>query len=517
MPAAGGDRPNVVLLVSDNQTADSLGCYGNTEHETPRLDRIAREGALFLRAFCTNGLCSPARASILTGLMPSQHGVHLAMPDDDVIAKADDYDTTREFRSMAQTLRDHGWATAMVGKWHLGNNRCPGNGFEHWVALSKGHTTDFYDNEVWEGGERQRVVGRHIVEHFTDRAIDYIEGRERDRPFFLMVNYDGPYVLPPTVVGADERNPFWERFANRSFRPFPPVDDRLIASLALPFDFDLDPAEEYTLASAFNNIWWTVRVHNDQATRANVAAQNALVDHSVGRIVDALDAEGLTGDTLVIATTDQGNPYGQRGLWGHPVWTDPPYMHDVSFRVPLIVRRPGAVAAQRVVDDVVSHVDLLATVLDHVGLGDIEVVGSPGRSLEAALRGGALGAVAPTEVGGDAAFFENETARSIRTREWLYTRFLDGVGEPELYDLVADPEQWTSVADDPAHAEVVAALDARLAAFFDLYADDRYDLWHGGTGQAMVSRYLHFKERWGPGWEPTMEVGPAFADGSGGV
>ena len=107
--------PNVVMLVTDNQSADSLGCYGNSEHETPHTDRLAREGTRFLRAFCTNGLCSPSRASILTGLMPSQHGVHLAMPDDEVIPKEPGYDTTREFRSIPQTLRDAGYVTAMVG------------------------------------------------------------------------------------------------------------------------------------------------------------------------------------------------------------------------------------------------------------------------------------------------------------------------------------------------------------------------------------------------------------------
>jgi len=498
--------PNVVMLVTDNQSADSLGCYGNVEHETPRIDRLAREGALFLRAFCTSGLCSPTRASILTGLMPSQHGVHIAMPDDDVIPKADDYDVTREFRTLPFTLRQRGYATAMVGKWHLGNHRCPGHGFDHWVAFTKGHTTDFYDNEVYADGALHRVAGQHIVEHFSDRAIEYLATRDRDRPFFLQVNYDGPYVLPPTVVGADPRNPFYERFAGRSFRPFPPVDDRLIRSLATPFDFDLDPAEEYTLASAFNNVWWTVRMHNDQATRANIAAQHALVDHAIGRVVDALDAEGLADDTLLIVTTDQGNPYGQRGLWGHPQWTDPPFVHDVTFRVPLIVRRPGTVPAQRVVDEIVSHYDLFPTILDHTGITDVAIDGSPGRNLTALLRGGA----APGWR--DEAFFEAETARAIRTREHLYTRHLDGTGPPELYDLVADPEQWANVAGEPGQAAVVAALDARLVEFFGRHADPRYDLWNGGTGQAMVSRYLLFKARYGRDWDVTMDVGPAFSE-----
>lgn len=498
--------PNVVMLVTDNQSADSLGCYGNVEHETPRIDRLSREGTLFLRAFCTNGLCSPTRASILTGLMPSQHGVHIAMPDDDVLPKAADYDVTREFRTLPYTLRQRGYATAMVGKWHLGNYRCAGHGFDHWVAFTKGHTSDFYDNEVYADGALQRVVGQHIVEHFSDRAIDYLEQRDRGRPFFLQVNYDGPYVLPPTVVGADPKNPFYERFADRTFRRFPPIDDRLIRSLAAPFDFDLDPAEEYTLASAFNNVWWTVRMHNDQATRANVAAQNALVDHAIGRVVDALDAEGLTEDTLLVVTTDQGNPYGQRGLWGHPQWTDPPFMHDVTFRVPLVVRQPGAVQPQTVVDRVVSHCDLFPTILDHAGIDDVDLPASPGRSFAPALRG------EPLVDWADEACFEAETARSIRTPEFLYTSHLEGTGAPELYDLVADPEQWSNVAADPGQASTVARLDARLRDFFARYSDPRYDLWNGGTGQAMVSRYLLFKERYGRDWNVTMDVGPAYSD-----
>ena len=502
---AAPEFPNVVMLVTDNQSADSLGCYGNLEHETPRIDRLSREGALFLRAFCTNGLCSPTRASMLTGLMPSQHGVHIAMPDDDVLPKPADYDVTREFRTLPYTLAEHGYATAMVGKWHLGNFRHVGHGFEHWVAFPKGHTTDFYDNDVFVNGTIERVTDQHIVEHFSDRAIDFITRRDRTRPFFLQVNYDGPYVLPPTVVGADERNPFYERFARRSFRPFPPVDDRLIRSLAAPFDFDLDPNEEYTLASAFNNVWWTVRMHNDQATRANIAAQNALVDHAIGRVIDALDDEGLTEDTLVIVTTDQGNPYGQRGLWGHPQWTDPPFIHDVTFRVPLIVRRPGTIPALRVVDRVVSHYDVFPTVLDHVGITDVAISGSPGRSFGAALRG------EPLEAWEDAAFFEAETARAIRTPEFLYVKHLEGTGDPELYDLVADPEQWANVAGDANRAPVVADLDARLESFFARHVDARYDLWNGGTGQAMVSRYLLFKERYGRDWNVTMEVGPPFA------
>ena len=204
----------------------------------------------------------------------------------------------------------------------------------------------------------------------------------------------------------------------------------------------------------------------------------------------------------MIMTTDQGNPYGQRGLWGHPQWTDPPFMHDVTFNVPLVVRRPGSVRTNRIVDDLVSHYDLFATILDHVGIADVAVDGSPGRSFASALRG------EPIADGHDAVFFEAETARSIRTTEYLYTAHLDGTGESELYDLVADPEQWTNVSSEPSRTDTRDGLHDRLSAFFADYVDPRYDLWNGGTGQAMVSRYLYFKHRYGRDWDVTMEVGP---------
>lgn len=504
---------NVLMLVTDNQSADSLGCYGNTEHETPHTDRLAREGVRFLRAFCSNGLCSPTRATILTGLMPSQHGVHIAMPDDDVLPKPPDYDVTREFISLPLVLRSRGYHTAMIGKWHLGNFRQPGNGFDHWEAFTKGHTTDFYDNEVFRDGALHRVVGQHIVDYFADRAVDFLRGHDPREPFFLQVNFDGPYVLPPTVVGADERNPFYERFARRSFAPFPPIDDRIIRSLAIPFDFDLDPAEEYTLASAFNNVWWTVRVHNDQATRANIAAQNALVDAAIGRILAEVDAVARRDDTLVIMTTDQGNPYGQRGLWGHPPWSDPPFVHDVTFNVPLIMRSPERIAAQQVSDRVVSHYDLFPTVLDLCELGAVDVPGSPGRSFAPLLRsrdGSFDPSAALAREWIDEAFFEAETARAIRTPEYLFVTHLEGTGEPELYDLTADPEQWHNVAGDVEYAATVRTLGARITEFWSQHRDERYDLWSGGTGQAMVSRYRLYKERYGPDWDVTTAVGPAL-------
>lgn len=282
----------------------------------------------------------------------------------------------------------------------------------------------------------------------------------------------------------------------------------------MPFDEDLDPNEEYTFASAVNNVWWAVRSHNDPVTRANVAAENALVDAAVGRLVDHLDQTGRAHDTLVLLTTDQGNPYGQHGLWGHPVWTDPPFMHDVTFRVPLIARQPSTVAANRTCDALVSHYDVFPTILDHVGVDPIAIPDSPGRSFAGVFTGNA-GGNGVAELDRDplgrtpAVYFEVETARSVRTHTHRYTRHLDGCGDDELIDLVADPDQTSNVAGEPANEAIERELAERIDIFWSRYADPRYDLWAGGTAQAMVSRYRTFAERY-PGWDVTTDVGPPF-------
>jgi len=123
-------QPNLLIIIVDNQWAGALGCYGNTEHRTPNLDLLARQGMRFSHGFCTNGLCSPTRASLLTGLMPSQHGVHEPF-NDDLSYLPEDWVAIREFRTLPLTLANRGYRTALVGKWHLGQFAKPTLGFEH--------------------------------------------------------------------------------------------------------------------------------------------------------------------------------------------------------------------------------------------------------------------------------------------------------------------------------------------------------------------------------------------------
>jgi len=200
MPSA----PNIVLIFTDNQSAGTLGCYGNAEIHTPHIDRLSREGVTFDNAFCPNGFCSPCRASVLTGKLPSQHGVHAWLDDrrsDDWPA---DWHALSGVETLPVTLQHNGYATALVGKYHLGQPTVPAAGFNHWVTLRDGHVRSFYNNTIYDNGDTYTQPG-HSVDFFTDKAVDFIEAQaEAQTPFFLYLPYPAPYAHWPATKEAVE-------------------------------------------------------------------------------------------------------------------------------------------------------------------------------------------------------------------------------------------------------------------------------------------------------------------------
>jgi arylsulfatase A-like enzyme len=494
--APDASRPNIVLITADNQPATLLGCYGNADVRTPHIDRMAAEGMRFNWAFSTNGMCSPGRASIFTGLMPSTHGVHNWLDDAFLDLWPSDWCAIREYPTLATTLQAAGFQTALIGKYHLGHPTTPMPGFDHWLAFATGHTVDFYDNEVIEEGQRRQVRGRHIVDYFTDKAVEHLSNLDADYPFFLNINYDAPYLLPPANLGADHRNRFYPHFKGKSFDSFPRT--AIGEGLLRRIDGPDDEADFYR-----HHLYGYLRMHNDPATMANVCAQVAIVDDGVGRILDALRSSGHAENTLVVFTADQSNLYGQHGLWGHTMDTDPSHLYDAGLHIPLILWHPGSIAGGRMADDLVSQVDFAPTLLDYVDLGGVTFESSPGRSFEPMLRG------LEADEWEDVVFFEQEESRGVRTSRYSYWKRLEGVGAPVLFDLGDDPEQEHDVSGDPRYVDVVGQLDDRLVAFFDRYADPRYDLWRGGRAKGSVRKVAMYKERYGEDWEPVTDASPA--------
>jgi arylsulfatase A-like enzyme len=499
VPIGASDlHPNILYIVVDNQPASILGAYGNPDVRTPHIDRLAGAGVRFTRAFAVHGMCSPTRATLFTGLMPSQHGVHDWLDDEETEEWPAEWNAVREFRTLPYTLKNRGYETALVGKWHLGQPRPPDEWFDYWVTFSLGHTIDFWNNEINDNGKQYILEDRHSVDFFADKAVEYLRRHDPKKPFFLMVTYNGPYLNPPSNYGA-ARNRHYAYYEGKEFSSFPRnrINEEILKQLSEPRPGWLE--------------WFRslARMHNDGETMANVASQNSVVDDGVGRLLDVLKERGLEESTLVIYTSDQGNFYGQHGLWGHTDGTFPASLYDAPMNVPLIARYPGVIGEAEVSDLLVGQYDLMPTILDMAGFGDVEIDDSPGRSFADHLRGRALASWR------DAIYMDQEATRAIRTSAYSYWKRLKGTGKHVLYDMRRDPGQDRNLYGNPDYADVVAELDGRLTGFFATYSDARYDLWRGGTVKGSTESAAVFKSLYGDQWEPESEVKAPFEEDGG--
>ena len=205
---ADEQRTNILFILTDNQAASLMGAYGNPDIRTPHIDQLAREGMKFTRAYAVNGMCSPTRATLMTGLMPSQHGIHSWLNDELLNQWPENWSAVAEYRTLPLTLKNRGYRTAMIGKWHLGQPWKASIGYQYWVTFPYGHTIDFWDNTIIDNDKTYEVNDRHIVDYFTDKAVEYLQDYSGEEPFYLQLNYDGPYTNPPTNYGP-ARNRFY--------------------------------------------------------------------------------------------------------------------------------------------------------------------------------------------------------------------------------------------------------------------------------------------------------------------
>ena len=453
LAAADAQRPNVILIMTDNHGAWSLGCYGNPDIRTPNIDSLARQGVLFTRCYSSNAVCSPTRATFLTGLLPSQHGVHSWLAGGRLQMGPEAGSTIQEFRSLPEILADEGYVCGLSGKWHLGDNLHPQEGFSFWVTKPHGATASLYHSQVIENGSVRRVEG-YATDYWTRRGVEFIR-ESKDRPFFLFLAYNGPYGHSPPMAHAAQ-NRHAAHYADQPLTSFPrpKVHPWLIHDRKL--------------------------VGNLEALRS-YAAEVSGVDDGVGQVLQTIEDLGLSQRTLVIFTADQGFACGHGGFWGMGAHTRPLTAYDWTMHVPLIFRHPGRISPGRKSDLLTSNYDLLPSLLVYLGLKDRtpDNPKGPGRDYSAVLAGRSAPAW------DDAVFYEYQNVRAIRTTEWKYVeRFRQ---EPnELYHLVDDPEEKTNLIDQPKPAEVQKELRRRLHAFFQRYCDPQYDLWRGGKSKSRL-------------------------------
>ncbi len=441
-------RPNVVFILTDNQGAWTLGCYGNPDIRTPNIDRLAAEGIRFTHALSCNPVCSPTRATYLTGLIPSQHGVHSYLPPDK--PKQPIPYTLAEFATLPRILHDDGYVCGMAGKWHLGGTFQPQDGFSDWITMPAGHTTEFYDADVIENGQIHKEP-EYLTQLWTEHGVKFIE-KNKDRPFFLYLPYNGPYCLGKLLLNK-ARNRHADYYADKELLSFP-------RDSMHPWQFN---NKEYL---------------NNPISIRRVAAETSGVDDGVGEIMATLKRLKLDENTLVVYAGDQGWMGGQNGVWGMGDHLRPIGAFELMMQVPLIFRQPGKIAAGVTSDLLVSNYDFMPSVLSYLGLSDRMAAKpkSPGRDYSPVLRGQKIDWE-------NVIYYEMEPVRAIRAAQWKYVERHPN-GPHELYDMKVDPHERVNLYGQPKLQAIQQEMAQRLDAFFKTYADPQYDVWHGGRSKA---------------------------------
>jgi len=449
-------QPNLVFIMSDDHAAHAISAYGSVINQTPHLDRIAANGMRFDAAFCTNSICAPSRAAILTGTYNHVNGVTTL-----------DTHLDNSLWTFPQSLQDAGYVTGMIGKWHLGHG--PGHdptGFDEWRVLpGQGH----YHNPVMLEADGQIVErGGYVTDLITDDCLDFID-RHADRPFALFCHHKAPHrVWEPSRehftmyddVDIPEPETFNDDLVGRA---------DVVQAVKMRM-MDLDPIIDLKSPvppelSLDEEISWRYQRYIKDYLRVV-----ASIDDNVGRLLDDLEARGLRENTIVVYTSDQGFFLGDHG------WFDKRLMYEESLSMPLLVQYPAVVEPGSSSDEIVVNVDFCPTLLD---LMCVDVPDSvQGRSFAPLLEGST----------------PDDWPQSMYYRYWMHhdashdcpahygvrtkthkliCYYNDPLGQPgahgptepiewELFDLIADLYEVNNVIDDPAYATIRAELEAEL-------------------------------------------------------
>ncbi len=452
MASRNPQTPNILFILSDDQGAWAMGCAGNDELDTPNLDRLASTGIRFDNFFCASPVCSPARASILTGRIPSQHGVQdfLRRGNSSLLpGDGEEIEYMSGQKSYIQTLAENGYVCGLSGKWHLGRSALPQMGFDYWNVHATGGG-NYYRAPMLKDGELCHPDG-YVTDVITDNALSFLDAQtESSAPFSLNVHYTAPHAPWGREHHPDQT--FDNYYRNCAFESVP--------------DEDIHPnqlSKEARAATVGDT------PENRRLALSGYFAAIAEMDRNIGRLLDRLEENGLRENTLVVFNSDNGMNMGHHGIWGKGNGTYPPNMFDTAVKVPTLISRPGHVPQDLVCDKLLSQYDFMPTLLGYLGLDAPSGQTLPGRDFSPILRGESLAEDTPVFV-----LDEYGPTRMIRARTWKYVhRYLDGPNE--LYNLANDPFETRNLVDSPDRQTLVAELRTELETWYDRYVDPRVD------------------------------------------
>ena len=438
VPDAG--RPNILFIVTDDQAEWTLGAYGNADARTPHLDRLAREGVRFTNAFTPSPVCSPSRATLLSGRYGTEVGItDWLNPEENEAGMG----LPPALTTWAEALQQAGYRTGLVGKWHLGTQPAfhpTRQGYGHFVGFLGGGSQPM--NPRLRVGDEERVFSGPEPDVMTDAALAFL--REQDpRPFALSLHFRAPHT-PYGPVPEHDMAPFRD------------------AAVAIPVFPGLDQAQ--------------VR----QWTREYYASVHS-IDRNIVRLLEALQHSGLDRSTIVIFTSDHGYNIGHHDLHtkGNGTWVaggvngpTMPNMFDTSLKPPFIVRGPGVKGGGRVVTEMVTFEDVYPTILALAGVRLPADAPRHGRDLSPLLRGEPITSWRDAVYGQyDIHHYAIAHLRMIRETGWKLVRSYGTTTKDQLFDLTNDPGELKNLWNVPEHRERRRAMERRLREWMRTYDD----------------------------------------------
>lgn len=467
------DRPNVLFIMTDDHDRQALSCYGSVLNRTPNLDRISDEGMRFKHCCVTNSICEPSRATILTGKHSNKNGV---------LDNRTRFDISQ--RIFPRILQKAGYQTAMIGKWHL---KSPPEGFDYWNVLpGQGR---YYNPVFVEMGERAQYEG-YVTDITTDRALEWLKGRDSEKPFCLMWHHKAPhrrwlpgpeqldmyndteFPEPPTLfddystrcaAAREQEMTIKDHMTERDLKLVDPgglTEEQMKRWLAA-YARRKEEWEKRDFSDEKELVRWKYRCYMQDYLRCI-----ASVDRNVGRMLDYLDTAGLAENTIVIYTSDQGFSLGNHG------WFDKRFMYEQPLHMPLLVRYPREIRTGAVNSEIALNLDFAPTILDFAGVdapSDMQ-----GRSLRPLLRGSG------TSDWRDSMYYHYyeypavhmvKRHYGIRTERYKLIHFYFDIDAWELYDLEKDPREVHNVYGDPAYAAIQKRLKEQLRALQKKYGE----------------------------------------------
>lgn len=481
--------PNIIFIMSDDHAFQAISAYGHELGKlapTPNIDRIAKNGAIFQNNFCTNSICGPSRAVILTGKHSHINGFRM---------NGDRFDNSQP--TLPKHLKKLGYETAIIGKWHLHGQP---TGFDHWEILND--QGNYYNPEFIQGGDTTVVEG-YATDLITEKSLEWLKQRDSvQQPFYLMVHHKAPhrnwmpalrhlnvydsitFPLPDTyfpefvdqqAAAEQQQTIYKDMYEGHDLKLSKEHGSTELAHNPWTTDFErMTPEQRKIWDEAYlpkNNAFWEANLHGKELAEwkgqrylHEYLATVKAVDEGIGKILDYLEETGLDENTLVVYTSDQGFYLGEHG------WFDKRFMYEESMKMPLLMQLPGVIKPGTKIDAMVQNLDFAPTFLDLAG-GTQYASEMQGRSFRDVLEG-------TTNEFNDAVYYHYydfpafhmvKRQYGVRTDRYKLIHFYDDIDAWEFYDLEKDPKEQHNAINDEEYKDIITAMHKKLDSLQTYY------------------------------------------------